>query len=221
MNKIRLFTVLAASILLVWGMSCQSPSSSGNPSGSALASSQTSNPPTGGTANPPTGGTGGQPGVGTLQLTITDALVDNVDKILVKMTEIRVHQYGEDDSSGFHTIWSDPAGLPLDILALKTQPFSFLGTLAAGTYNQIRISLAKNGGQIFLKDAPTVANPLDVPSDEIKIHLQFEVLSPGVTEILLDFDAEQSLHVVQKGKKSEYLLRPVINPVSQRTTAGS
>ena len=221
MNRMKCLTVLAASILLVWGMSCQSPSSSGNPSGSALASSQTSTPPTGGTGNPPTGGSGSQPGVGTLQLTITDGPVDNVASILVKMTEIRVHQYGEDDGSGFHTIWSDPAGLQLDILALKTQPFSFQGTLAAGKYNQIRVSLAKDAGQIFFKDAPTVPNPLDVPSDEIKIHLQFEVLSPGVTEILLDFDAEQSLHVVQKGKKSEYLLRPVINPVSQRTTAGS
>lgn len=222
MNRMKCLTVIAASILLVWGMSCQSPSSSGNPSGSALASSQSSTPPTGGTGNPPTGGGGSQPGVGTLQLTITDGPVDNVASILVKMTEIRVHQYGEDDASGFHTVWSDPAGLPLDILALKTLPFSFHGPLAAGTYNQIRISLAKDGGQIFLKDAPTVPHPLDVPSDEIKIHLQFEVLTSGVTEILLDFDAEQSLHVVQKGKKSdEYLLRPVINPVSQRTTPGS
>lgn len=63
--------------------------------------------------------------------------------------------------------------------------------------------------------------PLSVPSDEIKIHLQFDVLAAGLTQILLDFDAEQSLHVIQKGKKSDYLLRPVINPVSQQTTAGA
>ena len=214
MNKMKCLMVLAAAILLVWGMSCQSPSSSGNPSGSALASSQTS--------NPPTGGTGGQPGVGTLQLTITDAVVDNIDKILVKMTEIRVHQYGAEESSGFHSVWSDPAGKLIDILKLKTEPLVVTGPLAAGTYNQIRLSLVKDAGQIFLKDSPTVPHPLDVPSDEIKIHLQFELLSSGVTEILLDFDAEQSLHVVQKGKKSdEYLLRPVINPVSQRTSAGT
>jgi len=155
-------------------------------------------------------------------LTITDAVVDNIDKILVKMTEIRVHQYGAEDGSGFHSVWSDPAGKIIDILKLKTEPFVVTGPLAVGTYNQIRISLAKDAGQIFLKDAPTVPHPLDVPSDEIKIHLQFELLSSGVTEILLDFDAEQSLHVVQKGKKSdEYLLRPVINPVSQRTSAGT
>jgi Domain of unknown function (DUF4382) len=214
MDRMRLFAVLGASILLVWGMSCQSPSSSGNPAGAALAG----NPQT---STPQTDPAGPKPGVGTLQLTITDALVDNVDRILVKMTEVRVHQYGEEESSGFHTVWSNAAGQEIDILALKTVPIVFTTSLAAGKYNQIRISLSKDPGQIFLKDAPTVPYPLSVPSDEIKVHLQFEVLSAGLTQILLDFDAEQSLHVVQKGKKSEYLLRPVIHPVSQNATAGS
>ena len=217
MARNRLIALLAASVLIVWGMSCQSPSSSGNPAAAAgIAGGSTS-------ANPPTVPTTGQPGVGTLELSITDGPVDDVDRILVKMTEIRVHRYGDDESSGFVSIWSNPAGLEFDVLRLKTDPLSFApATLAAGTYNQIRIALVDEPGKIYLKADPTKDYPLSVPSDEIKIHLQFEVPSGGMTQVLLDFDAEQSLHVVQKGKKSqEYLLRPVINPVSQRTTAGS
>ncbi len=34
-----------------------------------------------------------------------------------------------------------------------------------------------------------------------------------MTEITLDLDAEKSIHVVKKGKKDEYQLRPVVNVV--------
>jgi hypothetical protein len=213
MTKLRFLTVLAAALLLAWGMSCQSPSSSNNPSGGSLGNSaSTTNPSTGNPGSNSDSGT--TPGVGTLRLTITDGPVDNVAKILVTMTEIRVHQSSGPEDSSFVTVSTGP--LPLDILELKTKPIVFEPDLPAGEYNQIRISLSKNQGQIYFKGDST-PYPLSVPSDEIKIHLQFDVLSGAMTQILLDFDAEQSLHVVQKGKKQEYILRPVINPVSQQT----
>ena len=221
MTKSKWIVAAAAALFLAWGISCQSPSSSGDLASGGLAGSGAATTP----ATPPTGSTGGSTpgtGLGTLELTITDGPVDNVSRILVKMTEIRVHQACETDDGCFVTVWSNPAGQEIDILKLKTDPIVFTKTdLAAGKYNQIRISLSKDPGKIYFKDAPAVDYPLSVPSDEIKIHLQFDLLVAGLTQILLDFDAEQSLHVVQKGKKSDYLLRPVINPVSQQTSAGA
>lgn len=220
MTKSKWIVAAAAALFLAWGLSCQSPSSSGDLAGGGFAGSRPATTP----STPPTGSTGGSTpatGLGTLELTITDGPVDNVSRILVKMTEIRVHQACETDDGCFVTVWSNPAGQEIDVLKLKTDPIVFTTALAAGKYNQIRISLSKDPGKIYFKDAPAVDYPLDVPSDELKIHFQFDVVGAGLTQVLLDFDAEQSLHVVQKGKKSEYLLRPVINPVSQRTTAGA
>jgi Domain of unknown function (DUF4382) len=216
MIKLKPLTVLAASFLLLWGMSCQSPSSSGNPSSPSLAGNQqTSNSPTGPSTNTPV--------VGTLKLTITDGPVDNVAEILVKITEIRVHQSSGDENSGFLTVWTNPGNEITDILKLKGTPIVLtLPGIPVGQYNQIRMTLSKEfQGQISFKGAPTVYYPLSVPSDELKIHLQFDVVGAAMTEITLDFDAEQSLHVVQRGKKTDYLLRPVINPVSLKTTAES
>jgi hypothetical protein len=60
--------------------------------------------------------------------------------------------------------------------------------------------------------------PLDVPSDEIKTNLHFEILSGSMTEITLDLDGEKSIHVIQNGKKEEYKLRPVISVVKVETS---
>jgi hypothetical protein len=44
-------------------------------------------------------------------------------------------------------------------------------------------------------------------------------LNKGIkTEITLDFDAKNSIHVVKKGKKDEYQLRPVVNVVQVTET---
>lgn len=203
MSRFRFLTFLAAFFLLVWGMSCQSPSSADKSSG---------------LVNNPSTSPQGKLGMGTLRLTITDGPIDNVAKIEVMMTEIRVHRAGEQEDNGFVSVWSLAAGQLIDILKLKTDPFDFQGTVTAGTYNQIRISLLKDWGKIYFNDDPQKDFPLSVPSDEIKIPVQFEVPANGFTEIVLDISAENSLHIVQKGKKSEYLFRPVINVVSQKTS---
>ncbi len=207
MIKLKSLTVLAVSFLLLWGMSCQSPSSSGNPSATSLTGNQQ-------TSNSPTGPSVNKPGVGTLRLTITDAPVDNVEKIMVTITEIRVHQASGDENSGFVTVWSCTGTEceEIDILALKTKPIDLELPLAAGNYNQIRMSLSKDQCGIYFTGDPE-RHLLSVPSDEIKMHFPFDILSGGLTRIKLDFDAAGSLHVVQKGKNSEYILRPVVYPV--------
>jgi len=97
-----------------------------------------------------------------------------------------------------------------DLLELKNNPAPIASvTLEAGAYNQIRMPVV-SGKIVFEKDGVDVEYPLEVPSDEIKIPIQLEVAAGGTVEILLDFNAEKSIKITQKGKKDVYWLRPVI-----------
>ena len=206
MRKMSLLVILAFFMLLVWTNSCQSPSSPGKPGASPV--SQT-NSNSGSSSGSSTGAS-----TGFLQVVLKDAPIKEAKEIWVKINKIRVHQACETDDSCFVVVWEDATGLDLNLLKLKTDPITFTTALTAGKYNQIRMSVLS--GQIVFgpPGAPVPTDlkyPLDVPSDEIKIHVQFEITVGGTTQITLDFDTEKSIHIVPKGKKDSYILRPVIH----------
>jgi len=98
-----------------------------------------------------------------------------------------------------------------DLLYLKTNPTAIAqASLQAGHYNQIRMPIV-SGRIVVTENGVDVEYPLDIPSSEVKIPVQFEIVSGGTTQIILDFDAEKSIHVVKKGKNDGYQLRPVVN----------
>jgi hypothetical protein len=205
MRKLNLPILLACAGLLFWLASCQSPSSSGQPAGS---------------------GTSGQSAMGILQLTIQDAPVEDAKNIWLTIATVRVHQACDNENDCFITV-SDNLnnGVPIDLLHLKDYPITFQANLPAGTYNQIRMSIVK-GEIVFGPPGPPdpvndVTYPLDVPSDEVKTQLHFDVAAGGLTQIILDLDAKNSIHVIKKGKKDEYQLRPVVNVVQVQESATS
>jgi len=159
--------------------------------------------------------------MGALRLTLRDAPVKDAKFIMLTVGEIRVHQAceTETENSCFITVAKNfNEGKPFDLLKLKNYPITFTSSLPAGTYNQIRMEVIK--GEIVF-GAPGPADPLNdktyplnVPSDEVKTHLHFVVAAGGMTSITLDLDAENSIHIVKKGNKDEYQLRPVVNVVS-------
>jgi hypothetical protein len=209
-----LFTCAA---LIIWAGSCQSPSSADNPAGAPVASqnsgvSSESGPESSG------GESSGQTGMGFLRLTLTDAPADEAKFIWLTFTKVRVHQACENEDDCFITVWEPlPSEMPINLLKLKDYPIQINTSLPVGTYNQIRMTIGK--GEIVFGPAgpPDEVNdktfPLNVPSGEIKTHLHFEVTAGGMTEITLDLDAKNSIHVIKKGKKDEYQLRPVVNVV--------
>ena len=105
-----------------------------------------------------------------------------------------------------------------DLLELKNNPVPIAtATLEAGHYNQIRMDVV-DGSIVFLEDDglgdfDEVPYDLKIPSNEIKIPVQFYIEASGEAEIILDFDAEKSIKVTQQGKKDSYKLRPVIKVV--------
>ncbi len=139
-------------------------------------------------------------GTGNFKLYLTDQPIDDAEEILVTINEISIQR--EDKS--FLTVWSGDE--TYDLLKLRNKDEKILDiTLEAGTYTQIR--LVVTAGRIVISDE---SNEMVVPSSEVKIPFVFNITADGETEILLDFEAELSIHVVNAGQSEQYILRPVI-----------
>jgi len=63
-------------------------------------------------------------------------------------------------------------------------------------------------GQIVFDGEPP--HDMTVPSSEVKILLVFNIMEGGLTEIVLDFEADHSIHVVNASQSEKYILSPVI-----------
>jgi hypothetical protein len=216
MKKSNLLLLIACAALLVWAGSCQSPSSADNPAGAPVAGQPTGTTGTGSSGS----GSSGQTGMGFLRLTLQDAPAEDAKFIWLTITTVRVHEACDDEDDCFITVNENLTnGLPIDLLKLSEHPITFDPpmSLPAGTYNQIRMTITE-GWIIFGEPGPydpvnDKRYSLNVPSDEVKTHLHFEVVSGSMTQITLDLDAKNSIHVIKKGKKDEYQLRPVVNVV--------
>ena len=136
---------------------------------------------------------------GKFSIFLTDAPIE-ADQILVNYREIAVHRTG----AGFETIWTGTK--TMDLIQLRDREELLLdAALTAGFYTQLRFVI--DSGQVVVGG---VTYPLEVPSSEIKVVANFQVPEGGATRLVLDFDAEKSIHVRGSGKGKKYSLRPVI-----------
>jgi len=139
-------------------------------------------------------------GTGNFQLYLIDQPIDNAEEILVTISEISVQR----EEEGFSTVWSDEK--TYDLLKLRNKEEKIIDiTLEEGTYTQIRLVVTE--GQIFIAGE---SHEMTVPGSEVKIPFVFNIMEDGSTEIVLDFEAEDSIHVVNAGQSEKYILRPVI-----------
>lgn len=139
-------------------------------------------------------------GTGNFKLYLTDQPINNAEEILVTISEISVQKAEE----GFLTIWIGTH--TYDLLKLRSREEKIVDvTLEEGTYTQIRLVVTE--GQIIVAGE---SHKMTVPSSEVKIPVIFNVMDGDNTEIVLDFEAEHSIHVVYAGQIEEYILRPVI-----------
>ena len=134
---------------------------------------------------------------------MTDQPIDNAEAIWVTISEINVQKEDE----GFITLWSSGTR-EYDLLALQDQEALILDTtLKAGTYTQIRLVVDR--GRIKIAEE-NESDDMIVPSSEVKIPLVFIITEDSYTKIVLDFEADESIHVVYAGQSEKYILSPVI-----------
>lgn len=139
-------------------------------------------------------------GTGNFKLFLTDQPVDNAKEIWVTISEINVQKEDE----GFLTVWTGTQ--TYDLLALRDKEEKIVDiTLGEGMYTQIRLVVVS--GRIVIAEE---SHDMTVPSSEVKIPVVFNIMDGNVVEIVLDFEAEHSIQVVNAGQSEKYILSPVI-----------
>lgn len=158
---------------------------------------------------------------GTLKVGLTDKQSDGFAHVFIAIKEVRVVPSGlenaADNDSRLPVVITYDTPHSVDILTLHFQQ-ELLGTitLAAGTYNQVRLILAPNPtGQgreplnyLTLKTDPTVKIPLTTPSAQqsgLKVLGRFEVKPGVINAIIIDFDPNTA--IVARGN-GDYNLKP-------------
>lgn len=150
------------------------------------------------------GGGGGGGATGTyLSILLTDKPIEGLESVVVTIESVEVHQTG----GPFYEVLEGP--ITVDLVELKDALIP-LGEieLEAGKYTQVRLIVSE--GEVTV-DGKT--HPLKIPSGEVKIQGPWTIPEGVLAVLVLDFDAEESLHVVQAGNKDKYILRPVIKPI--------
>ena len=213
MKKWGILISVFVCLVLFFAINCKSPATSEAdfPQVAAESESSSSSQSSSGGGEESSGET--TTTLGSLIIKMKDKPVEDADQVWVTISNIVVHMADPDE---FIEISDEE--MEFDLLLLKNNPVPIVSAnLEAGHYNQIRMDVV-SGSIVFLEDdgqEGLVGVPYDlkIPSNEIKIPVQFYIEGNETTEITLDFDAEKSIKVTQQGKKDSYKLRPVLKVV--------
>lgn len=154
---------------------------------------------------------------GTLRVSMVDAplIESGVEAVMVTFSSIRVHR--DDDAEASSDGWTEIMGAgtavedrTFNLLELVNGVSALLGEqqLEAGTYTQIRI-IVENA----IARVDGVDEELTIPSGPqtgIKLVGNFTIESEEITDLLLDFDVEQSVRNLGNG---DWEMRPTIRVV--------
>lgn len=157
------------------------------------------------------------PEIGTLRMSMVDAplIESGVEAVMVTFSSIRVHRSGDAEESedgwieivGAETAVEDRT---FNLLELVNGVSAVLGEqqLEAGKYTQIRIIVESSTALINGAE-----EELTIPSGQqtgIKLVGNFTVEPDQITDLMLDFDAEQSVRNLGNG---DWEMRPTIRIV--------
>jgi len=143
-------------------------------------------------------------GQGQLKISMVDSPAQ-YDQVNIVVTRVEVHMA---DSSEGSWMVVNPVPHTYDLLLLTNGASVVLGDtfLTAGHYTQLRLILGEGSNVVVNGDTL----PLIIPSGMqtgIKLNHEFDIEPGNLYELMLDFNADQSIHVTGNGV---YMLNPVI-----------
>jgi len=134
-----------------------------------------------------------------LEIRLKDGPIDEVDAVVVTIEGIELHRTG----GPFFEVMEGPE--TFDLLELKDETVTLADLdIEPGRYTQIRLLVSS--GEVTV-DGET--HPLEIPSGVVKIIRPFTIPEGALAVMIIDFDAAESLHIVETGN-ARYILRPVI-----------
>jgi hypothetical protein len=150
---------------------------------------------------------------------LTDAPMMAMQAVNVTVATVRVHQSSDaaPDTAGWRDI-PVTAAMPVNLMSLTGGVLLELCSvnLDPGSYQQVRLVLQPNAGSLppyrnSVMTTDGVTHPMDIPSDSIKIVHPFTVAAGTTTDLVLDFNAAQS---VQQTGGGSWFMQPVITASS-------
>lgn len=151
---------------------------------------------------------------GQLKISMVDSPAQ-YGQVNIVVTRVEVHV--ADSSEG---TWMVVNSVPhtYDLLQLTNGASVVLGDtfLTPGHYTQIRLVLGEGNNVVINGDTIPLIIPGSIQTG-IKLIHEFDIEPGNLYELLLDFDAERSIHVTGNGK---YMMNPVIR-VMPMVTSGS
>jgi len=134
---------------------------------------------------------------GNFELYLTDQPIDGLEQVLITITAIKVQK----DDESIVTVWEGER--TFDLLLLQDIEERILDVeLEQGAYTHVIIVIS--GAAIVVRG---ITYDVSIsPSLEVRIPVAFTVINNHVTEVVLDFQADQSI----EGLGDQYLLLPVI-----------
>ncbi len=134
---------------------------------------------------------------GNFELYLTDQPIDGLEQVLITITAIKVQK----DDGSVVTVWEGER--TFDLLLLQDIEERILDVeLEQGTYTHVIIVISE--AAIVVRG---ITYDISIsPGLEVRIPVAFTVLNNHVTEVVLDFQADQSL----EGLGDQYVLIPVI-----------
>jgi hypothetical protein len=146
--------------------------------------------------------------MGTIEVYVTDPPPPEMDEIWVAIKNLNVHKSG----GSWATIAENPG--EFDLKAIEGIQEYLAGQIVeVGKYTQIRLEV--DYVRIVVGEDEHQAK---VPSGEIKLVGNFEVVENNTTAITLDFNGEKSVLVTGKG---DYTFKPVIKLLVERPSSPS
>lgn len=153
-------------------------------------------------------------GQGQLKISMVDSPAQ-FDEVNIDVQRVEVHMADSSEGS-----WMIVNSVPhtYDLLQLMNGASVVLGDtfLTAGHYTQIRLILGE--GNYVVVNGDSI--PLTIPSGMqtgVKLNHEFDIEPNNLYELLLDFNAGQSIHVTGNGR---YMMNPVIR-VMPMVTSGT
>ncbi|MDH3871240.1 MAG: DUF4382 domain-containing protein [Gammaproteobacteria bacterium] len=162
-------------------------------------------------------GGGGGSSTGALNLSLTDAPVDEAEEVVVNFIGVELQPAGGerimfDFTAEGEMCETDPLPCMIDLTDYTDGDSVLLldsVTVPAGQYSWMRLILAEDPGYIVINGEQS---PLQIPSGAqtgLKLHSGFVVAAASVTDYTVDFDLRKSVHL-PSCDGCDYKLRPTL-----------